>query len=119
MPKLTNWTEARLQRLFDRYNCRYCCGKLSGWRVVIEQQDAPWAGLCVHRDRKIRIDVAGHPSDVRVRHTLLHEMAHAAAGPSRVAAHGYKFWGQVEHLLRKRAPFAVDWTEAYLQANAT
>ncbi len=50
-------------------------------------------------------------SDAEVRSTLLHEMAHAAAGRERVI-HGYEFWDQVERLLQKSAPITLGFPEA-------
>ena len=49
-----------------------------------------------------------HANDRQLRGAVLHEMAHAAA---RKPGHGVHFFAQVERLLRRRAPIAVDEAE--------
>lgn len=108
------WTETRLQRLYRRYNRRYWSDKLPRYRVEIAKPKAPqqWAGFCDSKQRTILIDISTHQSDLDVRRTLLHEMAHAAAGRKERTAHGYRFWSQLERLLRLRAPISVGFPEA-------
>jgi hypothetical protein len=108
----TTWTEARLQRLFDRYNKRFWRGKLRGYTVGTKDLSGEGEmGVCDCKRRAISIDVAAHRSDREVRATLLHEMAHAAA-PNGYPAHGYPFWGQLEMLLKKGAPVSIGFAEA-------
>lgn len=56
------------------------------------------------------MDIEAHASDKEIRSTLLHEMAHAAAG-SGSTSHGSHFWEQIEHLLQKGAPISVGSSE--------
>jgi hypothetical protein len=99
----TVWTEKRLLDLFARYNRKYWLGRLPVYRLVIAPlHDA--RGLCESIRRVISIDV-DHKSDRKVRGTLLHQMAHAAA---RSGGHSLGFFAQVEMLLEKGAPIDID-----------
>ena len=72
---------------------------------------APLDHLCGECDlaaRVISIDLAEHSSDRKVRATLLHEMAHAAAGRP---GHGSPFWAQLEYLLAQHASITVSFPE--------
>jgi hypothetical protein len=103
---MSNWTEQRLQRLFDRYNLRFWGGRLP--RVRVRVCDLDCYGECDFEREEIRIDIDRHANNDReIRATLLHEMAHVAAGPG----HSSKFWLQIENLLRKKAPISVGFPE--------
>ena len=101
----------RLCRLFDRYNRLY-------WREKLSDCDV----TCVHLKssmgrydpltRTIMIDIAKHRSARELRSTLLHEMCHAAAHQRGGQGHGEKFFEQLEHLLRKKAPISIADPEA-------
>lgn len=110
----TAWAETRLQRLYQRYNRRYWNGKLPRYSVEIRKPEAQWrwVGFCDSKQRTILIDISAHESDQAVRGSLLHEMAHAAVGEKERIAHGYRFWGELERLLRLRAPISVGLPEA-------
>jgi hypothetical protein len=103
----TKWNDQRLQSLFDRYNRLYFCGTLSNYQVKIATLDEA-LGRCDRSKRIITINVDDHPNDRQLRGTVLHEMAHAAA---RKPGHGVHFFAQVERLLQRRAPIAVDEAE--------
>ncbi len=105
------WTDKRLGKLFRRYNRRYWSGKLSAYSAVIGRSEINGAecyGLCEHQQRKITINVALHKSDVEIRATLLHEMAHAASE----RGHGNDFWSEIERLLWQRAPVRITIAES-------
>jgi hypothetical protein len=61
----------------------------------------------LYSEGTISVDVKKHRSDRDIRSTVLHEMCHAAAAEGK-RYHGYKFWAQIEHLLREKAPITVD-----------
>jgi hypothetical protein len=108
----TQWSDAGLRRLFDRYNQKFWRGKLRGYTVGTKDLSGEGEmGVCDCKRRTISIDVAAHRNDREVRATLLHEMAHAAA-PNGYPAHGYPFWGQLEMLLKKGAPVSIGFAEA-------
>ena len=109
--KKTTWTRQRLERLFQRYNKRYWKGRLPKHSVLPHNFSDSTLGQCLARQHKILIDTDRHRSDRKIRSTLLHEMAHAAAGSTRIAAHGYEFFAQLEHLLRMGAPVTVSFPE--------
>jgi hypothetical protein len=90
------------------YNRRFWAGHLPAVRVCIS--DLPDCyGEWDLEQRQIRIDIVRHSNnDHEIRATLLHEMAHVAAGPG----HNSKFWLQIEHLLRQGAPVTVGFPEA-------
>jgi SprT-like family len=98
-----HWGEKRLQCLFERYNRKHWRGRLPQYRVVPTALDC--LGQCRHQKRIIEIDPNRHESDRRVRATLLHEMAHAAA-PGR--GHGLKFFAEMERLLRRGALVTIE-----------
>src|SRR5579864_3548090 len=105
---MSEWTEQRLQRLYARYNCRFWAGRLRAVRVRISDL-ADCYGEWDVEQQQIRIDIERHANNDReIRSTLLHEMAHVAAGPW----HKSKFWLQIERLLRQRAPITVGFPEA-------
>lgn len=105
------WTEERLQKMFEHYNRKYWQGRLPAYRLVIATMpDA--LGLCEWKRKVITVNVGRHKSDRDVRSTILHEMAHAAADVRGSRGHDPKFFAQVEKLLRRRAPIAVDTPEA-------
>ncbi len=109
----TTWTQARLQRLFERYDRRYWRGKLS--RVyAVEIADLSknrHLGICYRKTRKIVLDITAHSKDREIRATLLHEMAHAADKSKSRHDHGDGFLAQIEYLLRKRAPITLQMPE--------
>lgn len=105
------WTDKRLGKLFRRYNRRYWSGKLSAYSAVVGRSKVNGAecyGLCERQQHQITINVALHESDLEIRATLLHEMAHAASE----RGHGYDFWGEIERLLWQRAPVRITVAEA-------
>jgi len=110
--KRTNWTQQRLQRLFQRYDRHYWRGKLSRYSVSIgDLKDKGAVGFCYRPLHKIVVDIAAHNSDAEIRATLLHEMAHAADNSTSRYAHGDGFFRQIEHLLRERAPITLKMPE--------
>ena len=109
MPLQTKWTEKRFKKLFDRYNRIYWHGRIPSYVIKIRAR-AEFMGLCDRSNRTIYVNIHSHHSDKEIRHTLLHEMAHAAASRD---GHGHEFFAQLENLLRKGAQMKVGWTEAH------
>lgn len=107
----THWTEARLKRLFDRYNRKFWRGRLKSYTVRVKDLSGRTMATCDDKLCALFIDAAKHKTDREIRATLLHEMAHAAT-PKDYPAHGYQFWGQLEMLLRKGAPVSIGFPEA-------
>jgi hypothetical protein len=71
------------------------------YRVVAGPTRALGAhGECVYAENLIIVDVEKHTSRHELRSTLLHEMAHAAAG-SRSRGHDSKFFAEIEFLLEQ------------------
>jgi len=103
--KKNEWTERRLQHLFGHYNRRFWRGRLPTVQLHIRKLDDSY-GHIEWKRREIAIDVGSHMNDRHIRATLLHEMAHLAT--ARKKGHGSEFWSQIEHLLRQKAPIAVD-----------
>ena len=108
-----SWTEQRLTRLFAHYNRLYWRERLPRVRVRIAELEG-LHGQWVPENDEIRIDIASHLNDREVRATLLHEMAHVAEWPRRKpnSNHGFTFWGEIERLLRQKAPITVGNPEA-------
>jgi hypothetical protein len=106
----TAWNAARLSRLFARYNLLYWNSRLHSCEIGIKHLNN-YLGIYYSKKRQIAIDVDNHRTDREIRATLLHEMAHAAAG-SKGLAHGYAFWEQIERLLRQKALIDVTSSEA-------
>ena len=106
----TNWTDRRLQKLFQRYRTRYWPRRrrLLRYRVAFGEL-ANVMGECRYADRLIVINLPCHRSDRELRSTLLHEMCHAVAGPG--TRHNSPFFEQLEHLLSQGAPIAVGFPE--------
>jgi SprT-like family protein len=101
----TTWTNARLQKLFERYNRKFWSGKLHN--IVV--RDARLEGSQGEWDpakREIALDALKHGSDREIRSNVLHEMCHAAAHPERTG-HSYKFYTQLEHILGQKAPVTI------------
>jgi hypothetical protein len=99
------WTNARLRKLFHRYNQMYWDGKLLRFDVcLVQMSDASnWdsSGRCFHRLKRIEID----PQKTgNVQSTLLHEMAHAATGEK--AEHGPKWEKEILRLIGLGAPIS-------------
>jgi hypothetical protein len=107
---LRRWTNQRLTRLFGRYNRLYWSGKLPQYFLRLDEPNEEYVGWCDWQKRTIWIVVEGQ-TDRDIRSTLLHEMCHAATAP-KTEHHGYRFWGHVEALLRKRAPITIANSEA-------
>jgi len=106
----TKWTQNRLTNLFRRYNKNYWNSSLDSWIVGVKKlQD--FVGICCRKEKEIWIDIAAHKTDLEVRETLLHEMAHAADKSKSKIAHGYGFWEQIERLLEQGAPLNVSFSE--------
>jgi hypothetical protein len=106
MSSKTNWTDQRLQRLFEHYNQIHWRGKLSGYRVVLTHLDC--MGMCEWNKRLIEVDPDRHTSDRELRSTVLHEMSHAASK----SGHTIPFFAQLERLIRQGAPITVSNSEA-------
>ena len=106
----TKWTQNRLTKLFRRYNKKYWDSSLGEWTIIIKTLKGH-VGFCADKEREIWIDVAQHMTDLQVRHTLIHEMAHAADKTGSQIAHGYGFWEQIERLLEQGAPLNVSFPE--------
>lgn len=98
------WTEERLAHLFSTYRDRYWPGRLRRVRVrigaTVANPDAD--GEYDIRLGVITVDVERHASDYAIRSTLLHEMAHAAAG-TRSRGHDSLFLRELELLLERGA----------------
>jgi hypothetical protein len=101
------WTDVRLQNLFSHYNRRFWKGKLRAFDVVLDDSMTHCRGQIDFKTKRIRIKTAGQ-SDRRVRSTVLHEMAHLAAGRP---GHNSAFFEQLENLLRRKAPLLMDMPE--------
>lgn len=100
-PKKTAWDEARLQRLFERYNKRYWNAKLRSHSIRIEKLAGQEAyGQYRRKGRQILIDIDAIESDREIRSVFIHEMVHAATS----SKHDPEFWGETERLLRQGAP---------------
>jgi hypothetical protein len=107
MTQMEKWTEKRLERLFQHYNRTYWRGRLSGYRITRAGLSES-LGECDLQRKLIRIDTDKHKSDPELRGTLLHEMSHAAAR----CGHSIPFFAELERLIRRGAPVAVDSAEA-------
>jgi hypothetical protein len=77
---VTNWTDERLRRLFERYNARFWSGALAGWTAEFLSDHSGAFGFCDKNAKRVEIRLETHKSDREVRATLVHEMAHAAVG---------------------------------------
>lgn len=108
------WTADRIKRLFDEYNERFWDGRLPNYRISTQRFSRAFYGKCNWRRHVIKINTTHIESYEKLRHTLLHEMAHAGnrsrggRGAGHGAGHGVGFVEQLEMLLRKRAPFRLD-----------
>lgn len=105
----SEWSDERLNALFRTYRDRYWPGRLRGYRVSVRTLDSAH-GQCDTASKSIWIDVARHTTDYEVRSTLMHEMAHAAAGP-RSRGHDSRFFAELEHLIRSGARLSIDLAE--------
>ena len=92
----------------ERYRRKYWpeSRRLRRYRILVARLDGYW-GQIEPEERVLRIDISKHPSDRRVRATVLHEMIHAAVG----VGHGVRFWAELERLLKLRAPIRVGFPE--------
>ncbi|HVT02037.1 MAG TPA: SprT-like domain-containing protein [Thermoanaerobaculia bacterium] len=111
--QLTNWTDERLRREFERFRDQYWPGKLRKYSVkmgVLDGDLSDSMGVCECRLHLITIDPVKHSSDSELLSTLLHEMAHAAAGP-KGTGHGSPFLDQLEYLLQAGAPITMGFPE--------
>lgn len=108
-PARTEWSDARLQRLFERYNRLYWGNGLPHHRVVMAAIGGPAQGQCTPGKDLIEIDPAKHRSAHEIRSTLLHEMAHVATCSE---GHDLQFFAQIERLLRCGSPLAEGAPEA-------
>ncbi len=108
---VTDWTDRRLQRLFQRYRLLYWSRsrRLQRYRISFSELDGV-VGLCHQKPPLIEIHLRGHPSDRELRSTVLHEMCHAVAGP-KSKGHDSLFFAQLEYLLREGAPITVGFPE--------
>lgn len=102
----------RLRRLFERYNRLYWRGKIPDCRVIAANLQRGVLGQFDARTRNIKIDVAKQRSDRELHSILLHEMCHVAAHRNGSRGHDAKFFEELEHLLRKKAPISIADPEA-------
>ena len=102
---MTSWTVARLTRLFEHYRQRFWSGRLPTYAITVAPLENAF-GRCDHDECCVIIDISRHTSDRGVRSTLLHEMAHVAAGPQSLG-HDSAFFAQLARLLRRRAPIGM------------
>jgi hypothetical protein len=103
--KKTQWSDKRLQRLFQRYNRIYWHSHLPRYRVRTASLDCTECSAhCIPRKRLIEIDPSQCATDRVVRSKLLHEMVHATIPSS----HDLKFCAQLERLLRLGAPYILE-----------
>jgi hypothetical protein len=65
-------------------------------------------GVISFEHKVIKMNLVNQTSDASVRSTLLHEMAHLAAGR---AGHDSRFFAQLERLLKLKAPLRVSFPE--------
>ncbi len=105
-------SDKRLSHLFQRYNQLYWNGQLPEYRIAPVSDLGSFLGRCDARTRTIQIDVAKHKSARELRSTLLHEMCHLSAHRNGSRGHDAKFFEQLEHLLRKKAPISIADPEA-------
>jgi hypothetical protein len=103
--------DKRLNRLFERYNRHYWYGRLPACQVTAVPLESE-LGLFDPRDYTIKIDLSKHESLSKLRRTMLHEMAHAAAEQHGSKGHDVKFFEQLERLLQKGAPIGIDSPDA-------
>lgn len=103
-------TIGRSKRKQLRRNLRFPLYLQFGYRASVpSSQYHPCPEPSLYSKRTIFVDVKEHPSDRKIRSTLLHEMCHAAAGErAKVLVHGYKFRAQIEKLRRQKAPITID-----------
>jgi hypothetical protein len=90
----TAWTVKRLERLYARYNWHFWQGRLPHIPVRIAQMKDElglYKGLYEPNPQRITLDIRKHKNDREIRSTLLHEIAHAAAGERASEVHGSKF----------------------------
>jgi hypothetical protein len=85
----TEWTEQRLQKLFQRYDLKFFDGRLSenGWTVKVKSIPRRGQGMVMFKfftdeyEKQILFDpLYCWSNNWRMRADLLHEMAHAASG---------------------------------------
>ena len=97
-------TADQLQRRFDEYRERYWPGRMRQYRVVAGPTRTIGAlGECVYAEKLLIVDVSNHATLYDLRTTLLHEMAHAAAGSCSRGRHDSLFFAQLEFLLERGA----------------
>jgi hypothetical protein len=96
-----------------RRNLRFPLYLQFGYQASVpSSQYHPCPEPSLYSKRTIFVDVKEHPSDRKIRSTLLHEMCHAAAGErAKVLVHGYKFRAQIEKLRRQKVPITIDCPE--------
>jgi hypothetical protein len=98
------WTQRRLENLFQKYRNLYFDGHLKDWGAAVGGLGTEsLLGRCDFEHKQLIVDTDRQPN-AEVHATLLHEMAHAASGRPE---HGYRFWEQVELLLKKKAPVTL------------
>jgi len=101
------WSQIELERAFERYRDRYWPGRLKNFKIAIGPTRTAGAfGECVSDEHLIIVDRARHSTQYELRSTLLHEMAHAAAGV-RSRGHDSKFFEQLERLLECRVRMSM------------
>lgn len=111
----TRWSNERIRRLFQYYNVKYWGGRLSAEHTVVVGRCENAYGTYSEKTLTITIDAkeARNRGNRHVRATLLHEMIHAAVrSKPGEDPHGYRFWQELERLLRLGAPVPVEHGEA-------
>jgi hypothetical protein len=107
----SRWNQERLERLFRTYNAKYWDGRLPAVGIAMRRNKGiRYQGKYCDECNVIEINLSALTSDSHVRGTLLHEMAHHAAGRNS-KSHDSLFFAQLEHLLAKRAPIQVTLAE--------
>jgi hypothetical protein len=97
---MQEWTERRLQRLFQLYNRKFWNCRLTGWTADFDVDHPGGFGYCNRKTKRISVRLANHTSDQSVRATLVDEMAHAASS----LGHGKKWRLEMQRLRRAGAP---------------
>ena len=100
MGEKTTWTDERLQRLFQNYNRKFWKGQLAGWIVNAEENHYVAQGYCNRKTKCISVRWEAHRTDMEVRATLVHEMAHAASS----VYHGRVWRNEMGRLKKAGAP---------------
>jgi hypothetical protein len=74
----SEWTEQRVQRLFERYDGRFISRRLAEWKTDLSGDYPGCFGYCDIQTKRLYVRFEAHTSDRQLRATLVHEMAHAS-----------------------------------------